>query len=121
MARDGHDTRLLINTFNASIHPIAASKETSLDLAQLQCCQLLAELSGNSGGKILPVRLLEDIQAEEKENYLSLRAFFTKKSCYVTWDVQHACLCGTEEPHPESPGRIQRILAQLEEAGLLAK
>jgi hypothetical protein len=35
--------------------------------------------------------------------------------------TQHACLCGTEEPHPESPGRIQRILAHLDEAGLLAK
>jgi hypothetical protein len=72
-------------------------------------------------GKILPVRLFEGIKAEEKESYLCLRAFSTKKSRCVTWGVQHACLCGTEEPHPESPGRIQRILAQLEEAGLLAK
>ena len=40
------------------------------------------------------------------------------------WDpamLQHVCHCGAESAHPESPGRLERILAGLVEAGLLAR
>ena len=34
---------------------------------------------------------------------------------------QHACLCGDGGAHPESPGRLERVLARLAETGLLAR
>ena len=35
--------------------------------------------------------------------------------------LQHACLCGDEVLHPESPGRVERILDKLQEAGLVPR
>ena len=40
------------------------------------------------------------------------------------WDpvmLKHSCLCGDETLHPESPGRLERILAAVAEAGLLTR
>ena len=42
----------------------------------------------------------------------------------LAWDpvmLQHACLCGDEVLHPESPGRVERILDKLQEAGLVPR
>jgi len=42
----------------------------------------------------------------------------------VAWDpamLQHACLCGDGGAHPESPHRLERVLARLAETGLLAR
>merc|ERR550517_436925 len=42
----------------------------------------------------------------------------------VAWDpamLRHACLCGDGGAHPESPGRLERVLARLAETGLLAR
>ena len=42
----------------------------------------------------------------------------------VAWDpamLQHSCLCGDTSTHPESPGRLERVLARLAETGLLAR
>ena len=33
--------------------------------------------------------------------------------------LKHTCLCGDEACHPESPGRLERILARLAETGIL--
>ena len=35
--------------------------------------------------------------------------------------TQHACLCGDGGAHPESPHRLERVLARLAETGLLAR
>ena len=43
----------------------------------------------------------------------------------VAWDpvmLKHSCLCGDDSGHPESPGRLERIMTGLAEAGgLLAR
>jgi len=42
----------------------------------------------------------------------------------LAWDpvmLQHACLCGDELLHPESPGRLERIIDKLRDRGLLAR
>jgi len=46
----------------------------------------------------------------------------TSKKTGVAWDpvmLKHTCLCGDEVCHPESPGRLERILARLAETGIL--
>jgi len=46
----------------------------------------------------------------------------SSKKTGVAWDpvmMKHMCLCGDEVCHPESPGRIERILARLAETGIL--
>ena len=46
----------------------------------------------------------------------------TSKKTGVAWDpvmLKHTCLCGDEACHPESPGRLERILARLAETGIL--
>ena len=47
------------------------------------------------------------------------------KKTGVAWDpvmLKHSCLCGDDSGHPESPGRLERIMTGLAEAGgLLAR
>ena len=43
------------------------------------------------------------------------------KICVHVHVAQHACLCGDGGAHPESPGRLERVLARLAETGLLAR
>ena len=42
----------------------------------------------------------------------------------LAWDpvmLQHSCLCGDELLHPESPGRVERIVSRLRDTGLLSR
>ena len=44
----------------------------------------------------------------------------SSKKTGVAWDpvmLKHSCLCGDDSGHPESPGRLERIVASLAEAG----
>ena len=44
----------------------------------------------------------------------------SSKKTGVAWDpvmLKHSCLCGDDSGHPESPGRLERILTSLAEAG----
>ena len=49
----------------------------------------------------------------------------SSKKTGVAWDpvmLKHSCLCGDDSSHPESPGRLERIVTSLAEAGgLLAR
>ena len=42
----------------------------------------------------------------------------------VAWDpvmLKHCCLCGDDSTHPESPGRLERIMAGVADTGLLSR
>ena len=45
----------------------------------------------------------------------------TRRVMLMVSIAQHACLCGDGGAHPESPGRLERVLARLAETGLLAR
>ena len=35
--------------------------------------------------------------------------------------LKHTCLCGDELSHPESPARLERIIAKIADSGALAR
>ena len=42
----------------------------------------------------------------------------------LAWDpvmLQHSCLCGDDLLHPESPGRLHRIINKLRDKGVISR
>ena len=115
-----------------SLDPMSAIAE--LSLMQNKCLPVdehankvrhsSTENIGRPGGRQKPISRTRSSPLVYLGTSISPTSTSITKKTGVAWDpvmLKHCCLCGDDSLHPESPGRLERIMTSLAESGLLAR